>query len=40
MHAMDVDVDILIENAIFYIVHATIQKDAELVEAVPDKKRR
>jgi hypothetical protein len=37
---MDVDTDILIENTVFYIVFATIQKETDLVEAVQDKKRR
>src|SRR5438045_910473 len=40
MHVMDVDIDILIENAVFCILHAAIQKDADLVDAVQDKKRR
>jgi len=39
-HVMDVDIDILIENAVFCIVAKTIQKEADLVEAVQDKKRR
>ena len=37
---MDVDINILIENTVFCIVLATIQKEADLVEAVQDKKRR
>jgi hypothetical protein len=30
---MDVDIDILIENAVFYIILATLQKEADLIEA-------
>ena len=30
---MGVDIDILIENAVIYIVLATIQKEADLIEA-------
>jgi hypothetical protein len=37
---MDVDTNILIENTVFCIILATIQKEADLVEAVQDKKRR
>jgi hypothetical protein len=33
-HVMDVDINILIDNTVFYIVLATIQKEADLVEAV------
>ena len=39
MHAMDADIDIPIENSVFCIVLAAIQKEADLVEAVQDKKR-
>jgi hypothetical protein len=40
MHVMDNDIDILIENAVFSIVYATLQKDTDLVEAVQEKKLR
>ena len=40
MHAMGADIDIPIENSGFCIVLAAIQKEAGLVEAVQDKKRR
>ena len=39
MHVMDADIDIPIENAVFCILYAAIQKDADLVKAVQDKKR-
>ena len=34
MHVIDIDIDILIKNTMFYTVLATIQKEADLVEAV------
>jgi hypothetical protein len=34
MHVIDVDIDILIEDTVFYIVLTTIQKEVDLVEAV------
>ena len=37
---MDVDIDILIENTVFYIVLATLQKETDLVEAVQGRKKR
>jgi hypothetical protein len=37
---MDVDIDILIEDTVFYTVLATIQKEVDLVKAVQSKKRR
>ena len=40
MHLMDVDINILIENAVFCILCKDIQKDADLIEAIQDKKRR
>ena len=40
MHAIDANIDIPIENSVFCIVLAAIQKEADLVEAVQDKKRR
>jgi hypothetical protein len=36
---MDVDIDILIEDTVFCIVLATLQKEAD-AEAVQDKKNR
>ena len=39
MHAMDADINILIENSVFCVVLSAIQKEADLVEAVQDKKR-
>ena len=32
-HVIDVDIDRLIENAVFYAVLATVQKEADLVAA-------
>lgn len=37
---MDVDVDILIENTVFCIVLATLQKEADLIKAVQVSKKR
>jgi hypothetical protein len=37
---MEDGVDILIENAIFYIVLKTLQKEADLVEAAQGRKKR
>jgi hypothetical protein len=37
---MDIDIDTLIEDTVFYTVLATIQKEADLVKAVQNKKRR
>ena len=39
MHLMDIDIDILIEDIVFYMVLATIQKEVDLVKAVQSKKR-
>jgi hypothetical protein len=37
---MDIDIDIPIENTVFCVVLATIQKEADLAEAVQDRKQR
>jgi hypothetical protein len=37
---MDVDIDNLIEDTVFCVVLATIQKEADLVEVVQRKKKR
>jgi hypothetical protein len=39
-HVMDVDIDNLIEDTVFCIVLTTIQKEADLLEAVQGKKKR
>ena len=39
-HLMDIDIDNLIEDIVFCVVYATIQKEAGLVEAVQGKKKR
>jgi hypothetical protein len=36
---MDVDIDNLIEDTVFYVVFMTIQKEADLLEAVQGEKK-
>ena len=40
MYIMDIDIDILIEDTVFFIVLATVQREADLVEAIQGKKKR
>jgi hypothetical protein len=37
---MDIDIDNLIEDTVFFIVLATVQREADLVEAIQGKKKR
>jgi hypothetical protein len=39
-HAMNVNINNLIEDTVFYAVLATVQKEADLVEAVQGRKKR